>query len=363
MDAKGLTDAEIRATMSSEQILLERKLTCEAIDGAMAFGYQDTNPPPSDDHWLMPFWKIGRKQAELEALAALPSDVAQAPVTPQPAAWMIDWPDEPELGHYFGEEPNSSARSVPLYAAPVAPQAAGDAVPVPLTDELRTAIQAAADTAHRVLCAGGDYGDELSDAGLRRELKESRDMLRTMLAAALVAPAVVAPSIDPFAQLLAKHAQELDQNEYAYFELAYTRRTGWMAWICSNHRDDDPERKVLARGQGSTPQEACANALGIAAPTPTVAADVAVPLSLLTAEHKGMRVDYSGVFKQATAALARGGKEPGLAEMLRQMKEHITELGTRWYAGDTAVVDELLQLYCVEKDARDALVAAAGAAQ
>lgn len=59
--------------MTNEEILLERKLTCEAINGAMAFGYQNTNPPPSDDHWLAPFWKIGRKQAELEiALAAQP---------------------------------------------------------------------------------------------------------------------------------------------------------------------------------------------------------------------------------------------------------------------------------------------------
>lgn len=66
---------------------------------------------------------------------------------------------------------------------------------------------------------------------------------------------------DAIAQLIALHAQELDQNDYAYFELAYTRRTEWMAWICSNHRDDDPNRKVIARGQGGTPQEACAAAV------------------------------------------------------------------------------------------------------
>lgn len=90
--------------------------------------------------------------------------------------------------------------------------------------------------------------------------------------AASVADAAVVPSDAPFAQLLSMHAQELEQNEYAYFELAYTRRTEWMAWICSNHRDDDPNRKVIARGQGSTPQEACAAALGLSAPA-TVAVD------------------------------------------------------------------------------------------
>ncbi|MFL9943670.1 hypothetical protein [Paraburkholderia graminis] len=82
-------------------------------------------------------------------------------------------------------------------------------------------------------------------------------------------------------------------------------------------------------------------------------------VSLLTDDHKGMRVNYSGLFKQATASLARGAREPALAEMLRQLKDHITELGTRWYAGDTAVVDEILQLYCVEKDARATLAARA----
>ncbi|MGS1020305.1 hypothetical protein [Burkholderia glumae] len=45
---------------TSAQIQLERKLTCEAIDGVMASGYQNRNPPPSDEHWLAGFWKIGR---------------------------------------------------------------------------------------------------------------------------------------------------------------------------------------------------------------------------------------------------------------------------------------------------------------
>ncbi|VWB16449.1 hypothetical protein BLA14095_00481 [Burkholderia lata] len=66
----GATEAEIRKSMTSEQIQLERKLTCEAIDGAMAFGYQNTNPPPTDDHWLAPYWHVGREQAELEAVIA-----------------------------------------------------------------------------------------------------------------------------------------------------------------------------------------------------------------------------------------------------------------------------------------------------
>jgi len=66
---------------------------------------------------------------------------------------------------------------------------------------------------------------------------------------------------DPIRALIAVHAEQLDQNDYAYFELAYTRQTAWMAWLCSNSRDDDPNRKVLAKGQGHTPEEACAAAI------------------------------------------------------------------------------------------------------
>jgi hypothetical protein len=61
---------------TNEQILMERKLTCEQIDGAMAFGYQNTNPPPSDDHWLAPFWKIGRQQADLESQLTAKTELA-----------------------------------------------------------------------------------------------------------------------------------------------------------------------------------------------------------------------------------------------------------------------------------------------
>ena len=35
----------------------------------------------------------------------------------EPVAWMIDWPDEPELGHYFAEDPTDTGRSQPLHTA------------------------------------------------------------------------------------------------------------------------------------------------------------------------------------------------------------------------------------------------------
>lgn len=92
------------------------------------------------------------------------------------------------------------------------------------------------------------------------------DHVQSMLSAQ--APVVAAPvgdgderALDPIRELIALHAEELDQNDYAYFELARTRRTDWMAWICTNLRDDDPDRNVLAKGQGDTPEEACAAAV------------------------------------------------------------------------------------------------------
>jgi hypothetical protein len=79
-------------------------------------------------------------------------------------------------------------------------------------------------------------------------------------------------------------------------------------------------------------------------------------IQLIGPKHTGMRVNYRGLLLQAQEALNRGSKESGLAEMLRQLQGHLEELGKRWYAGDVAVVDEILQLYCIEQQAREELV-------
>jgi len=62
-------------------------------------------------------------------------------------------------------------------------------------------------------------------------------------------------------KVMAIHTDMLQTNHYCYFELAYTSYTDWMVWICSNAREQDPNRKVLLQGQGPTPEEACADAL------------------------------------------------------------------------------------------------------
>ncbi len=52
---------------------IHRQNTIDAINGAIAFGYQNVHVPAAD-HWLAPFWNIGRLQADLvialEMLAA-----------------------------------------------------------------------------------------------------------------------------------------------------------------------------------------------------------------------------------------------------------------------------------------------------
>jgi len=75
---------------------------------------------------------------------------------------------------------------------------------------------------------------------------------------------------------------------------------------------------------------------------------------LLSDDHTGSRVNYIGLFTQSRAALI-SAREPMLAESLLQFEENLDELGQRWYAGDTAVMDEFLQFYCVAADARKKL--------
>ena len=44
--------------------LTEQQNARFAIDGAIEYGKQGINKPPSADHWLMEYWEIGRKLAQ-----------------------------------------------------------------------------------------------------------------------------------------------------------------------------------------------------------------------------------------------------------------------------------------------------------
>lgn len=69
------------------------------------------------------------------------------------------------------------------------------------------------------------------------------------------------PQMTPLERLTQIHGELLLKNAHCYFELAYSRKTEWMAWICSNHRDEDPNRTIIAMGQGWTQDEACKAAI------------------------------------------------------------------------------------------------------
>lgn len=62
--------AELRAALalapapSAPQPMSEHN-TRFAIDGAIQYGREDRNKPPSDDHWLMEYWLIGQQLREL----------------------------------------------------------------------------------------------------------------------------------------------------------------------------------------------------------------------------------------------------------------------------------------------------------
>ena len=62
-------------------------------------------------------------------------------------------------------------------------------------------------------------------------------------------------------EFLELYASKRESNEYLYMEIACTRQTNYMAWLCSHPKETHPDRVVLACGQGFDVEEACKNAL------------------------------------------------------------------------------------------------------
>lgn len=148
--------------------------------------------------------------------------------------------------------PAHPAEGVPAQAVH---QIAEPAAPVgkPIEDAIDALVWAA-------FTEGGCSEHRMSEARIQTELRKKE--LCTLIAATQPA----AQGMDAIRALIAQHGKELERNHYAYFELAYTRRTGWMVWITDKpaFRESvlvNPDRKVLARGQGDTPEAACADAL------------------------------------------------------------------------------------------------------
>ncbi len=67
-----------------------------AIDGAIQYGRENRNKPPSDDHWLMEYWLIGQQLRELGKTGwdnRTPLDPAEKAAT-SPAPAVVQMTDE-----------------------------------------------------------------------------------------------------------------------------------------------------------------------------------------------------------------------------------------------------------------------------
>lgn len=60
-------------------------------------------------------------------------------------------------------------------------------------------------------------------------------------------------------QFLEKADELIDIHPFLYVEIGRTRTTDWMAWLRTKPKEG--EGKLLASGQGLTPDEACEAAL------------------------------------------------------------------------------------------------------
>ena len=65
----------------------------------------------------------------------------------------------------------------------------------------------------------------------------------------------------------------------------------------------------------------------------------------LAPKHKGMRIDHSGILGR----IAHGCKvRQDQRWCLGELDRHLEEMAERFYSGDIKVVDEFLQLYCLD---------------
>ena len=66
LEAQGLDKNEVVSALRRRGLSIDgdnayKRDLCDSIFGALAFGAQNTNPPPAD-HWCQQFWDIGREE-------------------------------------------------------------------------------------------------------------------------------------------------------------------------------------------------------------------------------------------------------------------------------------------------------------
>ena len=68
-------------------------------------------------------------------------------------------------------------------------------------------------------------------------------------------------------------------------------------------------------------------------------------VSHLADQHKGMKISARGILGRIRDGKYFAELNIGCGEMLR----HLEEMAERFYAGDIRVVDEFLQMYCLDE--------------
>ena len=137
---------------------------------------------------------------------------------------------------------------------------------------------------HQAELARGEPPHVFTATDAYTQLQEAAEQLRhgLELSVALEAHGAGTDITCPIEGLIEMHSVLLEHNPHAYFELAYTHTTGWMAWVCDKPATGTPgtegygsTRKVLASGQGSTPEEACDDAIDQLLASPETRVEIA----------------------------------------------------------------------------------------
>ena len=194
---------------------------------------------------------------------------------------------------------------------------------------------------------GGCSEHRTSEARIQTELRKKE--LRTMLSSAQSGDRAAVQAVQPFGWFITKSrlpgdteftqdpARENLARSFGYqTQPLYAQPASQSGEQAAPQRipvpDYDPKDVAFNAPRGATPP--------------------------LAPDHKGIRMHYTGLLRQAESALARGQREPVYADFVRQLCGHLQELGRSYYAGDMTVVDEFLQLYCIEEETRAMLVSA-----
>lgn len=84
----------------------------EALGHRIAWRYKKSSDPHHSGTYTF------NRATLLQFSEAIEREVLRKLREREPSGYLIDWPDEPDLGDYFSTEPSGCGRSRPLYIIP-----------------------------------------------------------------------------------------------------------------------------------------------------------------------------------------------------------------------------------------------------